>query len=72
MSPGRGKEGEEMGMEEKVKIRRGESLGEAMERAERKMKERLWREVWRDLVELEGVEYDVDGHFIIVRYEDKV
>ena len=59
-------------MEEKVKIRRGESLGEAMERAERKMKERLWREVWRDLVELEGVEYDVDGHYIIVRYEDKI
>lgn len=59
-------------MEERVKIRSGESLGEAMERAERKMKERLWREVWRDLVELEGVEYDVDGHYIIVRYEDKV
>lgn len=59
-------------MEERVKIRSGESLGDAMERAERKMKERLWREVWRDLVELEGVEYDVDGHFIIVRYEDKI
>lgn len=59
-------------MEERVKIRSGESLGDAMERAERKLKERLWREVWRDLVELEGVEYDVDGHFIIVRYEDKI
>lgn len=59
-------------MEERVKIRSGESLGDAMERAERKLKERLWREVWRDLVELEGVEYDVDGHYIIVRYEDKI
>lgn len=59
-------------MVERVKMRSGESLGEAMERAERKMKERLWREVWRDLVELEGVEYDVEGHYIIVRYEDKV
>lgn len=59
-------------MVERVKMRSGESLGEAMERAERKMKERLWREVWRDLVELEGVEYDVEGHYIIVKYEDKV
>lgn len=59
-------------MEERVKMRSGESLGDAMERAERKLKERLWRDVWRDLVELEGVEYDVDGHFLIVRYEDEI
>lgn len=59
-------------MEASVKIRKGESLGDAMERAERKMKERLWREVWRDLVELEGVEYDVDGLIITARYEDKI
>lgn len=59
-------------MEASVKMRRGESLGAAMERAERKLKERLWREVWRDLVELQDVEYDVDGLTITARYEDKI
>lgn len=59
-------------MEASVKMRRGESLGAAMERAERKLKERLWREVWRDLVELQDVEYDVDGLIITARYEDKI
>jgi len=63
-------------MVESVYIMKGESVGDAMERAERRMKERLWREVWRDLVELDGVEYAVEekegGILITARYEDKI
>lgn len=56
----------------------GKSRREAVEMAKEELKELLWREVWKDCVELDGVEVSVDergkGMYFVTAtlYEDKV
>ena len=56
-----------LGMYRVVKVARDESELEQVRLAcERELKDLLWREVWRDMVELEGVEervVDVGGFY---------
>jgi hypothetical protein len=46
---------------EVTEIMVGESPEEAVERCKDALKERLWKEVWRDAVEVSGAEVHIEG-----------
>lgn len=55
---------------EVTEIRVGESAEQAVERCKAALKDRLWREVWRDAVEVSGAEVKVEGMRVSVWVEE--